>query len=123
MAMDSPEVRILSVSSDPTSYWRPEGVAVTASEPAFSAITLRAKTLAAVVPISIELAEDSSNAVPIIEQTIANEMAAKLDAVALSGIGSASELLGIRNHADVNTTASVGTPTNPSSRINGFGAP
>ena len=62
------------------------------------------------MPVSIEILEDSANAGSIIEAALRAAMAQKLDQAALIGTGAASEPKGIRNHADINTIASVGTP-------------
>ncbi|MCH2210092.1 MAG: phage major capsid protein [Fuerstiella sp.] len=111
LPMNSSELTIAGLTSDPTSHWRPETVAVTSTNLAFNKITLRARTLAAIVPVSIEMLEDATNAGQIIESALQTSMARKLDQAALVGAGAASEPKGIRNHADINTIASVGTPT------------
>ena len=108
--MNSSELVLAGQTSDPTSHWRAETVAVTSSDMAFEIIRLKAKTLACIVPVSIEMLEDASNAAGIIESAIQASMAQKLDAAGLSGTGAASAPKGIRNHADVNAIASVGTP-------------
>ncbi|APZ90536.1 phage major capsid protein [Fuerstiella marisgermanici] len=110
MPMTTSELRIARVASDATSYWRPETAAVTSSTMTFEAVNLRAKTLACIVPVSIEMLEDASNAASVIESALAASMAQKLDAAGLVGTGAASEPLGIRNHSGINTIASVGTP-------------
>jgi len=111
LPMNSSELRIARIASDPTSYWRPETAAVTSSTMTFEAVTLRAKTLACIVPVSIEMLEDASNAASLIESAITASMGQQLDSAGLVGTGAASDPLGIRNHASVNTIASVGTPS------------
>ncbi len=108
--MTTSELNLTRITADPTGYWRPETAAITASEPTFGRITLRPKTLAAIVPISLELLEDAADAPGVIEQTLQRSFAAELDRVALIGTGAESEPKGIRNHADVNAVATVGTP-------------
>ena len=110
MRMETREVTLAKLASDPTAYWRAEGVNVTASEATFSAVTLRAKTLATIVPISIELMEDASNAAEIAQNAIRAAMGAQLDQAILSGSGAESNPLGITNTTGVNTITSVGTP-------------
>jgi HK97 family phage major capsid protein len=109
--MESGEVNIARVATDPTAYWRAETVAVTSSAPVFSRVTLRAKTLACIVPVSIELLEDAANASSIIEDTIARSMGAALDLAILEGNGAGSQPIGVRNTSGINTCTSVGTPT------------
>jgi HK97 family phage major capsid protein len=111
MPMSTSELRIARVASDATSHWRPETAAVTSSTMTFEAVNLRAKTLACIVPVSIEMLEDASNAASVIESALAASMAQKLDAAGLVGTGAASEPLGIRNHTGVNAITGVGTPT------------
>jgi HK97 family phage major capsid protein len=111
LPMDAGEIHIARATTDPTSYWRGEGIKVPASVRAFDQVILKARTLAAVVPITIELMEDAVNAPTIIEQALSASMALKLDQAALSGTGAESEPLGIRNHPTVQTVTSVGTPT------------
>ncbi|MEM9186093.1 MAG: phage major capsid protein [Planctomycetota bacterium] len=108
--MGSPEVNIMRADSDPTGHWRPEGVEVKASSPTFGRINLKAKTLAAIVPVSIELLEDAVNAGSIIEGMIRSALGIALDRAILRGAGAESEPLGITNNAGVNTVTSVGTP-------------
>lgn len=109
--MDSPELHLVGVAQDPTSQWRPEGVAVKASEAYFGRITLRARTLAAIVPVSIELLEDAANVASVLEAIIRRSMALALDKACLFGAGAESEPLGVKNYPDVNAQTSVGTPT------------
>ena len=109
--MGGNELHLVRVAADPTGSWRPEGSAVTASTATFGRITLRAKTLAAIVPITLELLEDAANSASLIEATIGAQLALKLDQAALAGTGAASEPLGIRNTAGVGTVAMGGVPT------------
>ena len=110
--MNSSEMVIAGLSQDPTSHWRAETVKVTSSDLAFNKLTLRAKTLAAVVPCSIELIEDASNAPQIIESALSASMALEMDRVGLIGSGEGAEPTGLSNTSNVNSVASVGTPTN-----------
>lgn len=109
--MSTSEMTIATVTGDATPMWRAETVAVTSSEMTFGRITLRAKTLAAIVPVSIEMLEDAGNAATIIEQALSAKMGQMLDKAGLYGSGAASEPLGLKYSGDVNTVSSVGTPT------------
>ena len=121
LMMNTSEMTIARVTGDPTGYWRPETVKVTASSMAFDKVVLRPKTLAAIIPVSLELLEDLANAASVIQQTLANALGLALDQAILSGDGAGASPTGIRNHADVNTIASVGTPTNYDDYNNAIG--
>ena len=108
--METSEMVLAKLDTDPTSYWRPESASITASQPAFGKITLKARTLGCLIPCSIELLEDSANAAEIITGAVQKSMAAEVDRVILKGTGSASEPCGIRSTTGVNTTTGVGVP-------------
>jgi HK97 family phage major capsid protein len=110
--METSELALARLASDPTGHWRAETGEVTASQPSFEKITLHAKTLAVLVPCSIELLEDSVNAGSVITTAIQNAIATEIDRVILTGDGAGAEPVGIRNHASVNTIGSVGLPAN-----------
>lgn len=110
--MNSRQMDLVRVTSDPTSYWRPEGVAVTASEPLFDKVSLRARTLAAVIPVSLEMMEDAANAPTILSNLLQESMAQALDSRAMLGTGAESQPLGVVNTAGIDSQTSVGTPTN-----------
>lgn len=109
--MNTSELTIAKVDSDATAYWRGETVAVTGSSMAFGRITLRAKTLAAIVPVSIEMLEDAANAPQIIEAALAAVLGQKLDAAGLYGTGAGAEPQGLKYASGTNSVTSVGTPT------------
>ncbi|NQU38200.1 MAG: phage major capsid protein, partial [Actinobacteria bacterium] len=70
-----------------------------------------AKTLAAIVPVTLELMEDVSNFPQIVENAIAAAMGVKLDYACLSGSGAASEPKGVYTYTTVNSVTTVGYPT------------
>lgn len=105
------ETNIATLTSDPTTYWRGETVSVTASKPAFGRIVLRPKTVAALVPVSIEWLEDVANGAAVIETALQSAMGLAMNQAALIGTGAGAEPLGVVNHTGVNTIGSVGTPT------------
>ena len=111
LAMDTSEISIARLTADASPVWREELVAVTSSDVAFDKIVLRPKVVAAIIPVSIELLEDAANAASIIESSLQAQLGLKLDQAILSGTGASAEPTGIRNHADVNSITSVGTPT------------
>ncbi len=107
--LDGAELRLARVASDPTSYWRHEGVAVTASQPTFDIVVLKPRTLACIVPITIELLEDSNNIAQALEMVLQRSMAQALDGAALAGDAAGAEPTGVLNTTGVNTVV-VGYP-------------
>lgn len=110
LPLDTAEHVVATVESDPTAHWRAEGVEVPSSDVTFGRITLRPRTLAAIVPVSIELLEDASNSAQIIESSLQAALGLKLDQAVLFGSGAESEPRGITNQTGINTVESVGTP-------------
>lgn len=111
LPMNTSEMTVTTVTGDATPVWRAETQAITASSMTFGRINLKAKVLAVLVPISIELLEDSANAGPVIEQAIAAALGQKLDLAGLYGSGAGAEPLGIKYASGTNSVTSVGTPT------------
>ncbi|MAT71205.1 MAG: phage major capsid protein [Planctomycetaceae bacterium] len=111
LPMDVRELSIARITSDPTPMWRAEGQAVQGSTVLFDRVTLRAKTLAVAMPVTIELLEDAANAERIITQCMQAALGAELDRAILMGAGNENEPRGIRNQSGVGSIASVGTPT------------
>lgn len=111
LPMDTREVHVARLTKDPTANWRPEGKEVKASSLAFDRVTLSAKTLAAYVPVSLELIEDASNIASIINNALQAALGLSLDKAVLFGIGSEEEPRGIRNAEGINKISAVGTPT------------
>jgi HK97 family phage major capsid protein len=70
---------------------------------------LRPRSVAAIVPVSIELLEDAPNAGQIITNALTAALGLALDKACLVGV-SVAEILGVRNYPGVNSTASFGTP-------------
>jgi HK97 family phage major capsid protein len=109
--MSTNELVLAKVASDPSVAWVPEGTAIPESQPAFDRITLRARKLGCIVPITRELAEDAPNAGQQIERLLRESMAAELDRAILLGDGDGEEPIGIFTHGDVQEIGSVGSPT------------
>lgn len=109
--MNTAELCMGRITSDPTTQWRPELGSITASQPAFDKIVLKPKTVAAIIPVSLEAMEDIENLGEILNASLRGALGLALDLAVLSGTGAAGQPKGIRNHADVNTVATVGTPT------------
>lgn len=108
--MNTSELQLLRVLSDPTVTPRRETETTSASGMTFGQYTLKAKMHSAIVPVSIEQLEDAANAGPLIQQTLRNALGASLDAAILAGAGG-SDVLGIVNADNTNEQTSVGTPS------------
>jgi HK97 family phage major capsid protein len=108
--MTSSTLAIARLATDNTASWRPENVAITASDPQFERITLRARTLGALAKMSVELFEDTSGLEQSIEEWLGKVLALEIDRVCLRGLGAASEPLGILNQPGVTVTGSIGSP-------------
>lgn len=102
--MNTPTVRFASVESDPTAVWHQENAEVTPSDPTFGDVTLEAKTVAALVTLSIELFEDAPNIAYTLTDLIKKALAQALDMKGLLGAGNL-EPLGLLNWPLVGTAA------------------
>ncbi|MEX0624570.1 phage major capsid protein [Saccharospirillum sp.] len=107
--MNTSEMTLLRVLSDPTVTARRELQAVNASKPTFGQFTLQSKMYSAIVPITIEQLEDAANAPSIIESVMRSALGLALDQAILAGAGGA-EVLGITNAEGTNEQTGVGTP-------------
>lgn len=102
LPMPNPELRIATVDSDPTCYWRAETQSITQSEPTFGALVLQAKTLGVLVPLSVEIIEDAAGISALVERTIARAVALEIDRAILRGDGGGAEPTGLRYLDGVN---------------------
>jgi HK97 family phage major capsid protein len=96
--------------------WRAEASAVNQDTPGFERVTFAPKTLAVLVKLSFELAEDMApQSEGMIENEIFQALGLQLDLAALRGSGTSNQPQGIRNQSGV-TIQSLGangaTPTN-----------
>ncbi|MEN1679878.1 MAG: phage major capsid protein [Planctomycetota bacterium] len=112
VVMSANELNMVRLTKDPEVNWRREWEGIKSSDTTFDRITLRPKTVAAIVPMSVELAEDAANAASMIERALAAALGLALDQAALFGVGGASEPQGIVNTDGINTITAVGIPTN-----------
>lgn len=109
--IDSNSMKLGRLVTDPSTYWRGETVAVTASKPVFGSITVTPKVCAVLIPVSLEWLEDSLNGAQLIEEVAVNVLAAAIDKAALTGDGTGATPTGVTNNSNVISTANVGTPT------------
>lgn len=106
--MESSTLRIARISGDPTIDDKVENESFSGDSLTFDAVSLTAHTLGQVVTISRELIDDAPNAAAIIENTLAQALAVKMDSLMLNGSGSA-EPLGVMNDPNVQTTSIGGS--------------
>jgi len=119
LPMSTSEHTIARLVTDPVTTWRPEATAIPSSDIQLDRVVLRAKTLAAVVPVAVELIEDSSNAAQVIEMGLRGAMGAALDAAVLDGDG-VNKPLGILRNNDAQLQAAIGLPTTSDYVLNGI---
>lgn len=111
LPMNTGEMQFARLDSDATITTRGELGAVTASTPGFGRYTLKPKTIAALVPVSMEMLEDVPNAGQVIEQALINAIAVEADRQMLEGTGASAQILGIANNTGINSATGIGTPT------------
>lgn len=86
LPMGKDELRIPKLVSGVTVYWVNEGANITPSTPTFGRVNLVAKKLAALVPVTSELLEDSSISIAnLLANLFAEAMAEEEDRVAFTG--------------------------------------
>lgn len=84
--IDGP-TKMARIEGDPTVYDHGEGINdVSESDITATAVTLNPRTLAALVPLTMELVEDSTNLSAALTTSITAAFAAKLDALALATV-------------------------------------
>ena len=124
LPMETGELGIAVVTGDPMCGWHGEGGNMPLSTPTFGRLNLKAKTIACVVRISLELAQDAANIEQQLSKVITAAMAGAIDAAGLTGVnpnstdattdgsgGLAAGPTGIFDLAGRNTVTSIGAPT------------
>lgn len=90
--MQTSEMRVPRLTGDPTAVWRAENVEIASSDPTFGAAQLRARTVACLVPCSLELIQDSPHASEMIVDSISKTLALAVDYAMLEGPGGSGEM-------------------------------
>jgi HK97 family phage major capsid protein/ATP-dependent Clp endopeptidase proteolytic subunit ClpP len=111
--MEHKEVTLARITQDPTVEWKPEGDDWNASTFGAEPVTFTAKTMITGVSISVELGEDSPNAVDVIRNTISNALAQALDRSALFGTGQNEQPRGLYNYTSGVQVLSLGDDGEP----------
>ena len=83
--MNARSLTVPTLESDPVSYPKVEGEEVSESTASIGAYNFECNTTMCLVPITLELAEDSSNLADTIERAMAASLALELDRQALYG--------------------------------------
>ena len=73
--MESNTLDLAKILEDPTAYWRGENQTITPSDMSFGKLTLRARTLAALVKVSVEVIEDAVNLDQIVSSALSQALA------------------------------------------------
>lgn len=105
--MDSDNLTLCRVESDPSFTSHNENETIAESDVSFKAITFQTRTIATLVRMSRELAEDAPNVTDLILNVLAKSLAAEIDQQAVSGTGS-GEGAGLTVIAGIGETGSIG---------------
>ena len=108
--MDSSELAIVRVLTDPAVGFVAENQDIPLVEPTFGRVTFRARKLAARVAISVELVQDAPNAAEEVRTQLGKVLALALDLAAISGTGDGEEIVGLFQHSGVSELAAIGSP-------------
>lgn len=95
--MESNTLDLAKILQDPTAYWRGENKPITVSDMSFGKLTLKARTLAALVKVSVEVIEDAMNLDQIVSSALSQALALELDRACIFGEGTPIEPLGLYN--------------------------
>lgn len=99
--MQSQNLRVVKVLTDPTASWRGEGDDINESDGTFEAVNLKAHSLAALVRVNAELLDDVPSFAATLDNQLAAALALELDHAGLYGNG-VGKPLGLRYTSGVN---------------------
>jgi HK97 family phage major capsid protein len=119
--MTSDVVHLARLDSASAPTWKAENDAIPETSLTFGRVSLTARTLPALVKLSVELSEDSANVDAIIERELSEALARELDRAALLGTGTGAEPRGIRHQPGVSVTALGAAPTDYGFLIDSIG--
>lgn len=96
------DTRIIRVDEDPTGAWQGTELSpLNSTRVKLGAVTLRPKTLGAVVDVSVQLMEDSANAAMTVQQVLAAALAQQLDRALFVGIEEGHPFTGVLSDPNV----------------------
>lgn len=99
-------------------YWQSEGAAGSATKPALSALELRLKKLMALVPVSDELASDTSALAAYLPMKVAQSIRWKINEAILLGAGGGVPLGALNSGATVTVAKDSGQATGTLTALN-----
>jgi HK97 family phage major capsid protein len=102
LPVETAELTLVKILTDPTGYWVQEGSKITESEGTFAPVKMKMIVLGALVRVSRALLEDAPNSGAVIESQLAAALGLELDRVCLLGNGT-NEPKGLLHCADINS--------------------
>jgi HK97 family phage major capsid protein len=106
--MEQGAVTIATVVRDVEPSWRPESGLIKEDEPVFGAMNLIAKSIAVIVPVSLEIIQDANNVEETLRRLLGAAFAVALDRAAIQGSGIGPEPTGIVSKAGVPHSLALG---------------
>lgn len=107
VTMESPELLIATVNSDPEIQVKAEMEKFTGSTVTFGQVKMEAKTIGTVVTMSRELAEDAANVSAIVTQVLGRSLATAIDKMAIQGTGAGNSFNGMTVRTDIDNTGTT----------------
>lgn len=99
--MESNNITIAKIKSDPQFSFKEEGMKITPSEMAFEGVELKSKTAYGLMKVTLEVLHSAQNLDTLLRNTMAQAIADMIDKACLFGQGG-SEPKGILNDTDIN---------------------
>jgi HK97 family phage major capsid protein len=106
--MEQGAVTVATVVRDPKPSWRPEHGVIPEDQPVFGSQAMVAKSLAVIVPVSVELLQDAPNIEEILRRLLGAAFSAEIDRAAIAGSGIGPEPTGLVNKAGVPHSLALG---------------
>lgn len=101
MPMETPEMRLVKIMTDPTAEWVAEHGELTETDWGIAPINLKAMTIGCLVRASLEILEDAANSGNMLSSAMGAAIALAIDRVALLGNGT-TEPRGLDNCDGIN---------------------
>lgn len=121
VAMESNNMTISRVKSDPIFGFKAEGAATTEKTMEFEPVTLKAKTVYGLVSVTMEALQSSTNLESIVRNTMAESIARTIDKACLFG-STEDEPKGILTYDDINTLSETAGLKNYNPFVKAIGA-
>ncbi|MGH8431564.1 MAG: phage major capsid protein, partial [Solimonas sp.] len=125
LPMSSMTTTIVSLDNDPSFGWRVEHVPLPMSDLLVSPLTMKARTCGGIVPMSVELSEDSPFADDLVQTALLRAAAQEIDRVMLAGSGNqvapSDEPRGVLNWPGIGSVPATVPPTNYADMLAAYG--